>query len=109
MKDKTFTGMGVNFQAHDAFATESQGVIQDRTQEHPVSSDKAIIAERKLILSAIKDVQEGREPRHIIRDPNANRFPHLVVLSEIVSADVDGKEYMRQVAAENQASPQNLK
>lgn len=109
MKDQTFTGMGVNFQAHDAFATESQGVIQDRTQEHPVSSDKAIIAERKLILSAIKDVQEGREPRHIIRDPNANRFPHLVVLSEIVSADVDGKEYMRQVAAENQASPQNLK
>jgi hypothetical protein len=74
-----------------------------------VSSDKAIIAERKLILSAIKDIQEGREPRNIIRDPKANRFADLVVLSEVVSADVDGKAYMRQVAAENQASPQNVK
>jgi phenylpropionate dioxygenase-like ring-hydroxylating dioxygenase large terminal subunit len=109
MKDQTFTGMGLNFQAHDAFATESQGAIQDRTAENPVSSDKAIIAERKLILSAIKDIQEGREPRNIIRDPKANRFADLVVLSEVVSADVDGKAYMRQVAAENQASPQNVK
>jgi phthalate 4,5-dioxygenase len=109
MKDVTFTGMGLNFQAHDAFATESQGAIQNRTEEHPVSSDKAIIAERKLILSAIKDVQEGREPRHIIRDPKANRLPDLVVLSEVVSADLDGKEYMRRVALENQASPQNIK
>jgi phthalate 4,5-dioxygenase len=109
MRDQTFTGMGVNFQAHDAFATESQGTIQDRTQEHPVSSDKAIIAERKLILSAIKDVQEGRDPRAIVRDMRANRFADLVVLSEVVSADIDGKEYMRQVAAGNQASPQNTK
>ena len=35
MKTKTFTGMGINFQAHDAFATESQGPVQDRTNEHP--------------------------------------------------------------------------
>lgn len=109
MKDQTFTGMGLNFQAHDAFATESQGAIQDRTAEHPVSSDKAIIAERKLILSAIKDIEEGREPRHVIRDPKANRFADLVVLSEVVSADLDGKAYMRQLAAENEASPQNIK
>ena len=74
-----------------------------------MSSDKAIVAERKLILNAIKDVQAGRDPRAVIRDPKANRFADLVVLSEVVSADIDGKEYMRQVAAENQASPQNIK
>ncbi len=74
MKTQTFTGMGINFQVHDAFATESQGPVQDRTEENLVSSDKAIVAARKLILNAIKDVQQGREPQHVVRDPKANRF-----------------------------------
>ena len=34
MKSKTYAGMGTGFQAHDAFATASQGAIQDRTDEH---------------------------------------------------------------------------
>ncbi len=109
MKDQTFTGMGLNFQAHDAFATESQGPIQNRTEEHLVSSDKAIVAGRKLLLTGIRDVAEGRDPRGVVRDEKANRFADLVVLSEVVSADVDGRQYMRQVAAENRASPQNIK
>ncbi|MGB7948008.1 MAG: Rieske 2Fe-2S domain-containing protein, partial [Candidatus Binatia bacterium] len=83
MDTQTFTGMGFNFQAHDAFATESQGPVQDRTNEHPVSSDKAIIASRKLLLKAIKEVQEGRPPQHVIRDPKLNRFSHLLVISEL--------------------------
>ena len=59
MKTKSFTGIGFNFQAHDVFATESQGPVQNRTNEHLVSSDKAIVAARKLLLNAIKDVKEG--------------------------------------------------
>jgi phthalate 4,5-dioxygenase oxygenase subunit len=98
MKTKSFTGMGFNFQAHDAFATESQGRIQDRTQEHLVSSDKAIIAARKLLLNGIRDVQGGRDPQHVIRDPSLNRFPHLLVISEIVSASADLKEYAKKLA-----------
>ena len=50
------------FQAHDAFATASQGTIQDRKEEHLVSSDKAIIAARKLLEKAIRDVQEEGIP-----------------------------------------------
>ena len=88
MKTQTFTGMGANFQVHDAFATESQGYVQNRTEENPVSSDKAIIAARKLILNAIKDVQEGR-------DPQANRFANLVVLSDVIPKSADWKEYTR--------------
>lgn len=99
MQDKTFIGMGVNFQVHDAFATESQGRTQDRTAEHLVSSDKAIVAERKLLAAAIQDVREGRDPRHVIRDPKANRFPDLVVLSEVVSAETDWRQYLKKVAA----------
>ena len=95
MKTKTFTGMGFNFQAHDAFATESQGPIQDRTEEHPVSSDKAIIAARKLLLNGIRDVSEGREPPHVIRDPRRNRFPNIVVHSELVPASTDWKQYAK--------------
>ncbi len=95
MKTQTFTGMGTNFQVHDAFATESQGRVQNRTQENPVSSDKAIIGARKLILNAIKDVQEGREPQHVIRDPQANRFANLVVLSDVIPKSHDWKEYTR--------------
>jgi hypothetical protein len=104
MKTKTFTGMGVNFQAHDKFATESQGRVEDRTAEHLVSSDKAIVAARKLLLAAMKDVEDGREPRHVIRDPKQNRFPHLIVLSEVVPAATDSKQYMKKVAAENETA-----
>jgi phthalate 4,5-dioxygenase len=98
MKTKSFTGMGFNFQAHDAFATESQGCVQDRTQEHPVSSDKAIIAARKLLLAAIKDANEGRDPQHVIRNPSLNRFPHLFVISELVPDSTDWKEYAKKLA-----------
>lgn len=100
MKMMSFTGMGFNFQAHDAFATESQGPIQDRTREHLVSSDKAIVAARKLLLNAIKDLKEGREPQHVIRDAKLNRFPHLVVISEIVAASTDWKQYSKKLESE---------
>jgi phthalate 4,5-dioxygenase oxygenase subunit len=109
MKTKTFTGMGMNFQAHDSFATESQGPTEDRTAEHLVSSDKAIVASRKLLLSSIRDVEEGREPRHVIRDPKKNYLPHLVVLSEIIPASTDCKQYMKKVESENHAALLNGK
>lgn len=96
MKSETFTGMGYNFQAHDAFATESQGAIQDRTGEHLVSSDKAIIAARKLLFNAINEVKQGRDPQHVVRDPQANRFLHLQVFSEVIPASADWKQHTRE-------------
>ena len=100
MKTYTFAGMGTGFQAHDAFATASQGAIQDRTEENLVSSDKAIIAARKLLEKAIKDVRAGREPPHVIRAPEENRFPHLLVLSDMIPADSDWKEYTKTLETE---------
>jgi nitrite reductase/ring-hydroxylating ferredoxin subunit len=104
MRSKTFTGMGLNFQAHDAFATESQGAIQDRTAEHPVSSDKAILAARKLLLSGIEDVKQGREPRHRITDPKANRFLHLVVVSTVIAGSAHWKDFVKKVVDERQSA-----
>ena len=100
MKTKTFTGMGYNFQAHDAFATESQGPIEDRTAEHLVSSDKAIVAARKLLLNAINDVKDGRDPQHVVRDPTSNRFMHLQVFSEVIAASADWKQYAKERVAQ---------
>jgi phthalate 4,5-dioxygenase len=103
MNTKTFTGMGAGFQAHDAFATTSQGAIQNRRAEHLVSSDKAIVAARKLLEKAIKDVQEGREPPHVIRSAGENRFPHLLVISDMIPAAGDWKEYTKSLEAEARA------
>ncbi len=100
LKNKSYTGMGPFFPGHDLFATESQGAIQNRTREHLVTSDKAIVAARKQLLKAIRDVQEGRDPLHVVRDPAQNRFPHMVVISEVVSTSTDVKSYTQKVGAE---------
>jgi hypothetical protein len=103
MKTHTYAGMGAGFQAHDAFATASQGAIQDRTEENLVSSDKAIVAARKLLEKAIRDVQAGREPPHVVRTPDQNRFPHLLVVSDMISDNSDWKEYTKNLEMEARA------
>lgn len=50
---KTYTGMGDDINVHDQWAVESPGPIYDRTKEHLASSDKAIIAYRRMLRSAI--------------------------------------------------------
>lgn len=58
-KHNTYTGMGDDINVHDQWAVESPGPIADRTKEHLATSDKAIIANRRLLRSAIKAVAEG--------------------------------------------------
>jgi hypothetical protein len=61
-----------------------------------VSSDKAIIAARKLLFNAINEVKQGRDPQHVVRDPQANRFVHLQVFSEVIPASADWKQHTRE-------------
>lgn len=93
MKSQTYSGLGYSFQAQDACVTQGAGPIQDRSAEHLVSSDQAIVAARKLLLKGIKDVQEGRDAPHVVRDPKLNLFPQLAVLSEVVPSSTDWKAY----------------
>ena len=44
---------------HDQWAVESMGAIQDRTREHLGTSDKVIMANRRMLLKAIETVQAG--------------------------------------------------
>ena len=63
-KTETFTGIeGVNVQ--DRAVQESMGPIVDRSREHLGPADKAIIQARRLLLQAVKTVQEGGTPRGI--------------------------------------------
>jgi len=100
MRSKTYAGMGSGFQAHDAFATASQGAVQDRSEEHLVSSDKAIVAARKLMARAIEDARAGKEPPHVIRNAGVNRFPQFLVISDMIPSGNDWKHYTKTLEAE---------
>jgi phenylpropionate dioxygenase-like ring-hydroxylating dioxygenase large terminal subunit len=103
MKTKSFSGIGQAFQAQDACVIEGAGPIQDRTKEHLVSSDKAIVAARKLLLQGMQDVKDGRDPLHVVRDPDKNDFSHIAVISEVTAKTTDIKESVaRKIAAQRE-------
>jgi hypothetical protein len=79
-------GMGTDFQAHDAFATESQGPIQNRTREHLSAMDLAITQARKCLFNAIDAVAAGRDPQHVLRPPSDGRVDDLITDSAEVTA-----------------------
>ncbi|MCJ0763701.1 aromatic ring-hydroxylating dioxygenase subunit alpha [Variovorax terrae] len=57
---QTYLGMGEeDINVHDQWAVESMGAIQDRAREHLGTSDKVIMANRRLLLKAIETVQAG--------------------------------------------------
>jgi phthalate 4,5-dioxygenase len=59
-RSTTFLGMGEeDINVHDQWAVESMGAIQDRTREHLGTSDKVIMANRRMLLKAIEAAQTG--------------------------------------------------
>jgi phthalate 4,5-dioxygenase oxygenase subunit len=92
-----FTGMGTNFNTHDAFATETPGRIQNRTKEHLATSDIAIAAARRLMLKAIDDVKAGRDPIGLIRGAAQNRFDELLSFDVVAPEAIPNDEIVRQV------------
>ena len=51
---------------------------------------------RKLLLKAMVDAKEGRDPQHIVREPKANNFLHLQVFSEVIPTDADIRQHTRE-------------
>ncbi|MEA2641836.1 MAG: phthalate 4,5-dioxygenase [Chloroflexota bacterium] len=88
MQTRSFIGLGPFFAAHDAYAVEGPGPIQDREQEHTGTTDKAIVMARLQLLKGIQDVREGRDPLHVIRAPAENRLGHVGAL-DVVAANED--------------------
>jgi 5,5'-dehydrodivanillate O-demethylase len=61
----------------DIVAWAGQGRITDRTQENLGASDRGVALLRRKLFEDIEAVQEGRDPKGLIREPAIN---HRVVL-----------------------------
>jgi nitrite reductase/ring-hydroxylating ferredoxin subunit len=93
-KHDTFAGLGPVFVVGDHFATETAGAIQDRSQEHLAATDGAIVAMRLVLLRAIKDVQRGADPLHVLRDPaEQERLLEITVVNEPLPAGTTWNEF----------------
>ena len=104
MKTGHFTGMGMHFPTQDAFAIETQGPIQDRTQENLGSSDVVIASVRKILFKAIKQVQDGKEAPGLIRTPADNPFADFVCTSGYIEDSEDGPSFCRRLLASKTAA-----
>jgi phthalate 4,5-dioxygenase len=66
-RTRTYLGMGEeDINLHDQWAVESMGPIADRTREHLGTSDKVIMANRRLLLKAIDTVAAGGTPPMVL-------------------------------------------
>jgi phthalate 4,5-dioxygenase len=90
-KTVNFTGIE-DFLNHDACATESMEPIFDRSKEHLGASDKAVIAVRRVLLTAVKGLRQGEEPPHIVRKIEKNRFPHIDCFACMVPNNVPWRQ-----------------
>ena len=70
----TYTGMGNDINVHDQWAVESPGPIQDRTREHLGTTDKGIIAYRKLLVEAIEKSAAGEKPLMVLDESAAGEL-----------------------------------
>jgi phthalate 4,5-dioxygenase len=93
MENFSFAGLGTNFTAHDLFAVVSPGAIHDRSREHLATSDIAIVAMRRMLLDAMKDLANGKEPPLVIRSPNENVFNDIIVLGTLLDESEDQHAY----------------
>ena len=102
MRKESYSGIGTNFQVQDLCVTEGMDPIMDRSKEHLASMDVPVIVARKLLFKAIRDLQEGREPANVVRDPKRNRF--LIDASDdLVPASTPWKEYIKEKTAKLEA------
>ena len=91
----SYTGIeAFNPAEQDGCATESMGAIWNRSKEHLGYSDKTIIALRKMLLRTVSDVAEGKEPPHIIRDPQCNDFSKLRSIKGVLPVGTDWRQIM---------------
>ena len=86
----TYTGMGWDINVHDQWATESQGQIYDRTDEHLSPTDVGIRTHRRMFLAAAEDPS----PEHLPGRDNPVEGP---VAIEAVTRGEDFDEAWQQL------------
>ena len=99
----TFTGMGTDINVHDQWACESMGPIQDRTQEHLGTSDKAIAAYRRLLRRALDQSGQGGKPMMVLDAAEAVTITGPACVDGIGPAG-DWQGYWQRTSRERQAT-----
>jgi len=89
-RTRLYSGIdAVNPAEQDGCATETMGPICDRSQEHLGYSDKTIIALRKMLLNALRDLAQGKAPPHTIRQEAERDFSRLRSVKGILPVGMD--------------------
>jgi hypothetical protein len=96
----TYTGMGLDINVHDQWAVESMGPIQDRTKERLGVSDRAITANRRMLLRAIADHQAGKRTPGMATDETSKRALTGPLAVDLVTPHEGWQELWRQYEAE---------
>ena len=96
---RTYTGMGEDINVHDQWAVESQGRIQDRTREHLGTTDKGIVAYRKLLLNEIRKAGEGQAPLLALAAEDAAVVTGPATIDGVASAEEDIVAYWQRADA----------
>ena len=99
----TYTGMGDDINVHDQWAVESQGKIQNRTREHLGTTDKAIVAFRKLLMNEIKKAGRGERTLLQLTAEEAARVTGPGTMDGVGPA-ADWESYWRSVDARRRAA-----
>ena len=88
-RSENFTGIfGIN--AQDRAVQEAMTPISNRTKEHLGQTDRAIIMTRKLLLQAVRTVQDGGSP------PSVGSAHHnLRAIEEVLPSGIRGLDALR--------------
>ncbi|WP_420871070.1 hypothetical protein [Micromonospora endophytica] len=105
-RDLTYTGMGLDINVHDQWAVESMGPIQDRTVERLGVSDRAVTANRRMLLRAIDTFQAGGAlPAHPLDETQAAKLVGPLAVDMISPSDGWQDRWQEKEAERRSASP----
>jgi hypothetical protein len=90
---------------HDQWAVESMGAIQDRTREHLGTSDKVIMANRRMLLKAIETVQAGGTAPGVADPALAPQMQGPDTVDGIAPAGTWGTWWQERVQAKRAGAP----
>lgn len=105
-RELTYTGMGLDINVHDQWAVESMGPIQDRTVERLGVSDRAVTANRRLLLRSIEAFEAGRPlPAQPLDEASAAALDGPIAVDMVATADGWQQQWRQRDAARRAASP----
>lgn len=93
---ENWTGFS-GIEQEDAVLAVSMGPIVDRSQEHLVPADSAVVRLRRRLLEAVRMVEKGEEPI-------GNRLPDLCHVKALVDTVIDAEDDWRGQVSSNRMS-----